>query len=85
MSDTGKKVGSIAHFFDKISVGIIKLEDTLKVGDTIQIKGNATDFEQEVSEMQYDHQNIDSAKKGQEVGIKVTDKVREGDEVFLAQ
>jgi putative protease len=61
----GKKVGEITHYYSKISVGIIKLTDTLNVGDTIQIKGATTDFEQSVDEMQYDHENIESAEAGQ--------------------
>ena len=78
-----KKIGTITHFFDKISVGIIKLSGTLKIGDKVKIKGTTTDFEQEIKEMQFMHENLESGKKGQEVGIKTNEKVREGDEVFL--
>ena len=85
MSDTGKKVGSINHYYDKIGVGIFKLEDALKVGDKVLIKGTTTELEQDITEMQYDHKNIESADAGQEVGVKVDEKVRSGDEVFLAQ
>lgn len=79
----GKKIGTITHYFDKISVGIIKLEDTLKVGDTVRFQGATTDFEQEISEMQHDHESIPEGEKGQEVGVKVDERVREGDEVYL--
>ena len=80
-----KKIGTITHFFDKISVGIIKLDKPLKKGEKVKIVGTTTDFEQEVTDMQFDHQDIEKGKKGQEVGIKVDEKVREGDEVFLAE
>ena len=80
-----KKIGTITHFFDNISVGIIELEDSLKVGDTIRIEGATTNFEQEVTSMQYDHEDIESGDSGQEVGIKVDEKVREGDEVYLVE
>jgi len=80
-----KKIGSITHFFDNISVGIIKLEDGLKIGDKIRIQGATTGFEQEVGSMQYDHEDIESAESGKEVGIKVDEKVREGDEVYLVE
>ena len=64
-------------------MGIVELEDSLKIGDVVAIKGGSTDFEQTVTEMQYDHKNIEEADAGQEVGIKVDEKVRDGDEVFL--
>ena len=78
-----KKIGTITHFFDRISVGIIKLDGKLKVGDKIRIQGGTTDFEQEVSEIQLEHESIPEAKKGKEIGVKVKEKVREGDSVFI--
>lgn len=80
-----KKIGTITHFFDKISVGIIKLDGKLKVGDKIKIQGGTTNFEQEVSEIQLEHASIPEGKKGQEVGIKVNEKVKEGNQVFLLE
>jgi putative protease len=81
MSD--KRIGIITHYYGGLSVGIITLEDTLKIGDKIRIEGATTNFEQEISEMQYEHKSIEEGEKGQEVGVKVKDKVREGDEVFI--
>jgi putative protease len=78
-----KKIGTITHFFDKISVGIIKLNGVLKVGDKVKIAGGTTSFEQEISEIQLEHKSIPEGKKGQEVGIKVNEKVREGDTVYI--
>lgn len=78
-----KKIGIITHFFDKISVGIIKLDGKLKVGDKIRIESGNGSFEQEVPELQLEHQSIPEGKKGQEVGLKVSQKVREGNKVFL--
>jgi len=80
-----KKIGKITHFFDNISVGIIELEDQIKIGDKVRFQGSTTNFEQEITSMQYDHKDIQSAEKGQEVGIKTNDKVREGDEVYLIE
>jgi putative protease len=79
-----KKLGEITHYFDHISVGIIKASGPIKVGDKVHIKGHTTDFEQEIKEMQLDHKAIEEAKKGQEVGIKVKEHVREGDELYTA-
>ncbi|OGG10311.1 hypothetical protein A2154_02630 [Candidatus Gottesmanbacteria bacterium RBG_16_43_7] len=80
---TGKKIGKVTHYYSKIGVGIVKLSDNLKVGEKIKFVGNATEFEQTVQEMQYDHAAIETGKKGQEVGIKVDKKVKEDDEVYL--
>ncbi len=78
-----KGIGKITHWFGKINVGIIDLADALKVGDKIHIKGGKTDFEQEVTSMQIEHEEIKEAKAGDSVGIKVDQEVREGDAVFL--
>lgn len=77
-----KEIGKITHFFNKISVAVIKLSDRLKVGDTIHIKSNHTDFSQIVSSMQVEHQNIETAKPGDDVGIKVDQPVKVGDVVY---
>ncbi len=79
MADT--KIGRITHYFDKIAVGIIKLDEPLKKGETIKIG----EVEQPVDSMQVDHQDIDEGKPGQEIGVKVSQKVREGDEVYKVE
>lgn len=80
-----KAIGKITHFYTKIGVGIIELTGTLKVGDKIKIKGHSTDIEQDVDSIQVDHAEVEEAKKGDVIGLKVSDKVREGDEVFIAE
>ncbi len=77
-----KEIGVITHYFRKISVGVIKLKSSLKVGDKIHIKGTHDDFIQTVKSMQVNHKNIASAKKGMEVGIKVIKRVHEHDKVY---
>ena len=79
-----KELGKVTHFYDKLSVAIVKLAAPLKVGDEIEIKGATTDFGQKVESLQFDHQAVEQGKKGQEIGILVKDKVREGDSVFKA-
>jgi len=78
----GQEIGKIIHYFDKISVGIIKLKAVLKLGDTIHIHGAHDDFKQVVDSLQVDHKDIPFAGKGKEVGIKVSQRVRENDRVF---
>lgn len=79
-----KPIGEITHFYGGIGVAIIKFNRAVKVGETVHFKGAHTDFTQTIGSMQFDHKEIQSAKKGQEVGIKVDNKMREGDEVFEA-
>lgn len=79
-----KPIGKVTHYFNHLSVGIVKLKSPLKKGAKIKIKGHTTDIEQTVEEMQFNHKDIEEGKKGQDVGIKVADHVREGDEIFAA-
>jgi len=76
------QIGEITHYFDKIGVAIVKLSNRIRVGDTISIEGNSTSFKQSVSSMQIEHINVDEAGAGDEVGLKVEQKVKEGDKVF---
>uniref|UniRef100_A0A831Z0H8 Translation elongation factor-like protein n=1 Tax=candidate division WWE3 bacterium TaxID=2053526 RepID=A0A831Z0H8_UNCKA len=78
-----EKIGEITHYFGHIPAGIIKLTGELKQGDQIHVKGATTDFSQTVKSMQIDHKDVQSAKKGEEVGVEIDQKVRDGDEVFL--
>jgi putative protease len=77
-----KEVGKIVHYYGQISVGIVELSDTLKVGDSIHIKGHTSDFNQVVDSMQIEHQNVSEAKAGEVVGIKVIQKVHPHDKVY---
>jgi len=79
-----KLIGKITHYFGKISVAIVELSGVLKAGDRIHVKGGTTDFEQDISSIQIEHENVEKAKKGDAIGLKVDEKVREGDEVYLA-
>jgi putative protease len=76
------EIGRITHFFSKISVAVIELKAPLSVGDTIAIKGPNTDFEQVVDSMQIEHKNVQRAEKGQSIGLRVAERVRETDVVY---
>lgn len=79
----GKLVGKITHYFSNIEVGIIKLSSPLAQGDEIRIMGGEnTDFNQKVTSMQVDHKEVKKAKKGESVGLKVSEKVRDGYKVY---
>jgi hypothetical protein len=77
-----KEAGIVTHYFGKIKVGIIKLKSSLRVGDKIQIKGAHVDFSQVIKSMQVNHENVSSAKKNAEIGIKVKKKVHPNDKVY---
>ncbi|PIN86341.1 translation elongation factor-like protein [Candidatus Woesearchaeota archaeon CG10_big_fil_rev_8_21_14_0_10_44_13] len=78
------KIGEVTHFYSHISVAVVKIENSLKAGDVISIEGATTNLKQKVESMQIDHDKVTEAKKGQEIGMKVIDKVREGDIVYKA-
>ncbi|MFA5175898.1 MAG: U32 family peptidase C-terminal domain-containing protein [Candidatus Nanoarchaeia archaeon] len=78
-----KEIGVIEHYFSNIGVAVIQLKGTLKVGDKISIEGATTNITQEVDSIQIDRKPVEEAKKGQAIGIKVSDKVRANDLVFL--
>ena len=78
-----KKIGSVSHFYDKIGVAIIELSTGLKKGDLVKFKKDDEEFEQTVVSMQVDHKEIDKAKKGDSLGLKVEKKVKPGTELYL--
>jgi len=79
----GKLVGKITHYFSNIEVAVVDLSAPLKEGDTIRITGGEnTDFNQTVGSMQVDHEKVKTGKKGDSVGMKVSEKVREGYHVY---
>ena len=80
-----KPIGEVIHFFNKINVAVIKLDEELNVGDTISIEGATTNIQQKVESMQVEHNNLEKAEKGMEVGMKVKDAVRKGDKVFKVE
>ena len=80
-----KLVGKITHYFTNIGVGVIEItQGKLEIGDKIHVKGTTSDFEQTVDSMQVEHENVEVAKKGDAIGLKVEQQVREGDEVYKA-
>jgi len=81
---SGKKlIGKVTHYFSKINVAGIELSGTIKVGDKISIEGATTSFEETIDSMQIDNATVTKAKAGDNIGIKVKDKTRVGDDVFL--
>lgn len=80
-----KQVGKVSHYYDKLGVAIVDLSASLKAGDKIKFEGHGADFEQAVESMQVEHETVEKAKKGDSVGVKVSQKVREDTAVFLVE
>ena len=83
----GKELlGEISNYFKNISVAAFEITNgKLQVGDSIQIKGGTTDFSCKVESIQVEHESIEVAKYGDDIGIKVNQKARRGDKVYLIQ
>ena len=81
----GKLIGKITHYFGNIGVAVIELSGKLKSGETIRIVGGETDFTQTVGSMEVEHEKIEEAKKGDSVGLKVEQKVRDGYKVYKVE
>jgi len=78
-----QKIGVVTHYFGKIGVAALEVtEGELRVGDTIRIKGRTSDFTQIVDSMQVEHESVEVARKGDEVGLKAAEYVRENDAVY---
>ncbi|UCB43667.1 MAG: translation elongation factor-like protein [Dehalococcoidales bacterium] len=75
-------IGKVSDFFARPVVAGIELTATLKVGDQLHIQGHTTDLEITVDSMQINNVNVQEAKAGDSVGIKVPDRVRRGDTIY---
>lgn len=77
------EVGRVEDYFAHI--GVVAIEVTaegIKVGDTLHFKGHTTDFMQKITSMQVEHEQVEEAPVGSNVGLKVKDRVRTHDHVF---
>ncbi|MFA6038774.1 MAG: hypothetical protein WCV62_04080 [Candidatus Peribacteraceae bacterium] len=79
-----KIIGTVEHYFDRIGVAIVELKAPLKVGDAVVFRKGETEFTQPVASLQVEHAQVDKAKKGDQVGMKVDAPVKEGTEVLAA-
>ncbi len=80
-----REVGKVFTYYSHVNVAGVNLTDTLNVGDTILIKGRTTNFKQTIDSIQVEHENVDSAGKGDSIGIKVKDRVRPNDTIYVVE
>jgi len=78
-----QEIGYVSKYFGQISVAAIEITaGKISVGDSIHIRGHTTDTNEKVKSLQIEHNVVENAKKGDSIGIKVTEKVRRKDKVF---
>ncbi len=75
-------IGEVTHYFGHVGAAVLALNTQLQIGETIHIKGYTTDLVQQVESMQIDHADVQQAGPGEDVAILVSDRVREGDQVY---
>ena len=81
-----KEIGVVTHYFGKIDVGAVKItDDRISVGDTVHVKGHTADFTMTVDSIQVEHEQVQTAKANDVVGIRVPEKVHEHDKVFKVE
>lgn len=78
-------VGKVKDYFKKVGVAALELEGPLKVGDTIRIVGHTTDLTQPVDSMQIEREPVQEAGPGEYVGIKISERARPGDSVYVVE
>ena len=77
-----KEVGRVEKYFRKVGVAALELSTAIAVGDKLRFSGATTNFEMKVESMQIDHEVVESAAAGADVGIAVPERVRRSDTVY---
>jgi hypothetical protein len=75
-------IGKVTHYYPKIGVAAVVLESHIAKGDHIHICGPHDDVHQSVISMEIEHVPVKEAEHGQDIGIKVIERVHAGDVVF---
>jgi hypothetical protein len=77
-------VGQVVHYYDQAGAAVVRLTDgSLRVGDTVHIRGHTTDFYERITRLEVDHVSVDSAAPGQEVAVQVSRTARVHDVVYV--
>jgi hypothetical protein len=76
-------LGFVEDYFAQVGVIALTLKASVAVGQRIQVLGHTTHIEQSVDSMQIDHASVTQAGTNDGIGIKVKDRARRGDHVYL--
>ena len=82
MSEQETEIGEVMTYYANIGVAAVELSGGVKVGDTIIFRGFTTDMEHKVDSMQIEHDSVQEAKAGDQIGVKISGKVRKNDRVY---
>ena len=77
-----KYIGQVTHYYSRIGVAVLELEDGLTVGDMVHLSGHTTDFIQQVKSLEVEHRKLQAVGAGADVALKVEERVRKGDKVY---
>ena len=78
-----EKIGFVSNYYSKISVAVVEITDgTVSLGDTLHFLGHTTNFESKVDSMQIEHKPVTEVKKGDSVGVNISETARRGDKVY---
>jgi translation initiation factor IF-2 len=76
-------IGTVVHYFKGPSVAVVRMtEGELAVGDRLRFHGHTTEFTEQVTSMEVNHQKVQRARAGEEVAIQIVDRARPHDQVF---
>ena len=79
---TEDPIGEVTHYFARVGVAVLNIHESLRKGDRIRIRGHTTDLREQIDSMEIEHQQVEEARPGDGVAIKVSDRVRIGDPVY---
>jgi len=82
---SGIRVGTVTHFFDRLGVAVLQLSQPISVGDTLHFLGHSTDFKEDVASLQIEHRSVTQGQPGEDVAIKVSQRVHPNDAVFKVE
>jgi len=82
LSEQEIEIGSVMTYYGHIGVAVIELTGNVKTGDKIIFRGYTTDLEHVIDNMEIEHQSVQEAKGGDQIGIKVSGRVRKKDKVY---
>jgi putative protease len=77
-----QRIGEVTHYYNRIGVAVLRIEDGLNVGDSLHIVGHTTDFSQQVNSMEVEHREMQAVGAGADVALKVDERVRVGDVIY---
>jgi translation initiation factor IF-2 len=76
-------IGTVVHYFKGPSVAVVRVtEGELVMGDRVRFHGHTTEFTEQVTSMEVNHQKVQRAQVGDEVAIQIVDRARPHDQVF---